>query len=215
MISLKIEIFNLTKVIQGRTILNSINYTFSNEPDGKIYGIEGINGSGKTMLMRVICGLVLPTEGTVQIDRNIVGKDISFPASVGLLLENPVFPDEFTGQKNLELLCAIKRSVTNQRISKTLSRVGLNPTDKRIFRKYSLGMKQRLGIAAAIVEDPDLIFLDEPFNALDENGIQMIQELILELKQKGKLIIMACHDKSLLHSLADETIKMADGKLIL
>lgn len=152
---MKVEINHLTKVIQGNVVLDDINACFScasGENGGRIYGIQGINGSGKTMLMRVICGLVLPTMGTVSIDGEIIGKGISFPRSIGLLLENPIFIDEFTGAKNLSLLCDIKRLVSQAQIGDTLRRVGLNPSDKRPFRKYSLGMKQRLGIAAAIVE---------------------------------------------------------------
>ena len=188
---MKVEINHLTKVIQGNVVLDDINACFScasGENGGRIYGIQGINGSGKTMLMRVICGLVLPTMGTVSIDGEIIGKGISFPRSIGLLLENPIFIDEFTGAKNLSLLCDI--------------------------RKYSLGMKQRLGIAAAIVESPDLILLDEPFNALDESGIKEIRDLLRELRQKGKLIVLTCHDRQQMESLADEIIAMREGRIV-
>lgn len=167
-----------------------------------------------SMLMRVICGLVLPTMGTVSIDGEIIGKGISFPRSIGLLLENPIFIDEFTGAKNLSLLCDIKRLVSQAQIGDTLRRVGLNPSDKRPFRKYSLGMKQRLGIAAAIVESPDLILLDEPFNALDESGIKEIRDLLRELRQKGKLIVLTCHDRQQMESLADEIIAMREGRIV-
>ena len=170
---MKVEINHLTKVIQGNVVLDDINACFScasGENGGRIYGIQGINGSGKTMLMRVICGLVLPTMGTVSIDGEIIGN--------------------------------------------TLRRVGLNPSDKRPFRKYSLGMKQRLGIAAAIVESPDLILLDEPFNALDESGIKEIRDLLRELRQKGKLIVLTCHDRQQMESLADEIIAMREGRIV-
>lgn len=201
----------------GNVVLDDINACFScasGENGGRIYGIQGINGSGKTMLMRVICGLVLPTMGTVSIDGEIIGKGISFPRSIGLLLENPIFIDEFTGAKNLSLLCDIKRLVSQAQIGDTLRRVGLNPSDKRPFRKYSLGMKQRLGIAAAIVESPDLILLDEPFNALDESGIKEIRDLLRELRQKGKLIVLTCHDRQQMESLADEIIAMREGRIV-
>ena len=200
---MKVEINHLTKVIQGNVVLDDINACFScasGENGGRIYGIQGINGSGKTMLMRVICGLVLPTMGTVSIDGEIIGKGISFPRSIGLLLENPIFIDEFTGAKNLSLLCDIKRLVSQAQIGDTLRRVGLNPSDKRPFRKYSLGMKQRLGI--------------EPFNALDESGIKEIRDLLRELRQKGKLIVLTCHDRQQMESLADEIIAMREGRIV-
>ena len=210
-------IHNRFLAIKGNVVLDDINACFScasGENGGRIYGIQGINGSGKTMLMRVICGLVLPTMGTVSIDGEIIGKGISFPRSIGLLLENPIFIDEFTGAKNLSLLCDIKRLVSQAQIGDTLRRVGLNPSDKRPFRKYSLGMKQRLGIAAAIVESPDLILLDEPFNALDESGIKEIRDLLRELRQKGKLIVLTCHDRQQMESLADEIIAMREGRIV-
>ena len=206
---MKVEINHLTKVIQGNVVLDDINACFScasGENGGRIYGIQGINGSGKTMLMRVICGLVLPTMGTVSIDGEIIGKGISFPRSIGLLLENPIFIDEFTGAKNLSLLCDIKRLVSQAQIGDTLRRVGLNPSDKRPFRKYSLGMKQRLGIAGAILHDP--------FNALDESGIKEIRDLLRELRQKGKLIVLTCHDRQQMESLADEIIAMREGRIV-
>ena len=205
---MKVEINHLTKVIQGNVVLDDINACFScasGENGGRIYGIQGINGSGKTML---------PTMGTVSIDGEIIGKGISFPRSIGLLLENPIFIDEFTGAKNLSLLCDIKRLVSQAQIGDTLRRVVLNPSDKRPFRKYSLGMKQRLGIAAAIVESPDLILLDEPFNALDESGIKEIRDLLRELRQKGKLIVLTCHDRQQMESLADEIIAMREGRIV-
>ena len=142
---MKVEINHLTKVIQGNVVLDDINACFScasGENGGRIYGIQGINGSGKTMLMRVICGLVLPTMGTVSIDGEIIGKGISFPRSIGLLLENPIFIDEFTGAKNLSLLCDIKRLVSQAQIGDTLRRVGLNPSDKRAKDAKAKGKKR-------------------------------------------------------------------------
>ena len=218
---MKVEINHLTKVIQGNVVLDDINACFScasGENGGRIYGIQGINGSGKTMLMRVICGLVLPTMGTVSIDGEIIGKGISFPRSIGLLLENPIFIDEFTGAKNLSLLCDIKRLVSQAQIGDTLRRVGLNPSDKRPFRKYSLGMKQRLGLAAALLGYPKLLILDEPTNgldpAVDESGIKEIRDLLRELRQKGKLIVLTCHDRQQMESLADEIIAMREGRIV-
>lgn len=166
------------------------------------------------MLMRMICGFILPTQGQVKIDGKVIGKDLSFPPDIGLLLENPVFIDEFTGLKNLSLLCGIRKKVSQLQIIDTLKRVGLDPNDKRVFHKYSLGMKQRLGIASAIVESPNLILLDEPFNALDELGVEQVHRLLNELRQEGKLILLACHDRHQMESLADEIIRMSDGRII-
>lgn len=211
---MKVEVCGLSKVLQGREVLHDVNLCFETGSEGKIYGLQGINGSGKTMLMRCICGLVLPTKGCVKIDEKIVGKDLSFPPSVGVLLENPVFVDEFTGLKNLSLLCGIKKRVTRDEICKTLLRVGLDPQDKRMFRKYSLGMKQRLGIAAAIVESPDLLLLDEPFNALDEAGVAMMHGLLNELRDENKLILLACHNRDEMESLADSVIRIEEGRII-
>ena len=209
---MKIELCQISKTIQGQPVLRDINLCFENQSCGKIYGIQGINGSGKTMLMRMICGFILPTQGQVKIDGKVIGKDLSFPPDIGLLLENPVFIDEFTGLKNLSLLCGIRKKVSQLQIIDTLKRVGLDPNDKRVFHKY--GMKQRLGIASAIVESPNLILLDEPFNALDESGVEQVHRLLNELRQEGKLILLACHDRHQMESLADEIIRMSDGRII-
>lgn len=211
---MKIELCQISKTIQGQPVLRDINLCFENQSCGKIYGIQGINGSGKTMLMRMICGFILPTQGQVKIDGKVIEKDLSFPPDIGLLLENPVFIDEFTGLKNLSLLCGIRKKVSQLQIIDTLKRVGLDPNDKRVFHKYSLGMKQRLGIASAIVESPNLILLDEPFNALDESGVEQVHRLLNELRQEGKLILLACHDRHQMESLADEIIRMSDGRII-
>lgn len=211
---MKVEVCGLSKTIQSREVLHDINLVFDSGNTGKIYGLQGINGSGKTMLMRCICGLVVPTTGCIKIDDKVVGKDMAFPPSIGVLLENPVFIDEFTGIKNLSLLCGIKKCVSKSEIQRTLVRVGLDPQDKRTFRKYSLGMKQRLGIAAAIVESPNLILLDEPFNALDEAGVSMIHDLLEELRNEKKLILLACHDKNQMEALADTIIHLAEGRVV-
>lgn len=211
---MKIELCQVSKTIQGQPVLCDINLCFENKSCGKIYGIQGINGSGKTMLMRMICGFILPTQGQVKIDGKVIGKDLSFPPDIGLLLENPAFIDEFTGFKNLSLLCGIRKKVSHQQIETALRRVGLDPYDKRAFHKYSLGMKQRLGIACAIVESPDLILLDEPFNALDESGVEQVHSLLDELRQEGKLILLACHDRQQMESLADEIIHMTEGRVV-
>lgn len=194
--------------MKGNRILNNVNLDLVG---GRVYGLQGPNGSGKTMLMRLICGLIRPTSGSVLIDGKQLFRDMAFPGSLGLLLENPSFLPEYTGLKNLELLASIRAFVHEDQITKTLSDVGLDPYDKRKYRKYSLGMKQRLGIAAAIMEKPDLIVLDEPTNALDDNGIEQVCALIRRERDRGALVLLACHDAHILEQLADEIFTVSEG----
>ena len=163
------------------------------------------------MLMRLISGLICPTEGQVFIDGKQLGKDMDFPSSMGLLIENPAFLPSYTGFENLRLLAQLRERVDEAQIRQTLADVGLDPNDKRKYRKYSLGMKQRLGIASAIMEQPKLILLDEPTNALDENGVAQIMELIRRERERGALIIIACHDAEILESISDEIFTVAGG----
>lgn len=207
---MEICIQNATKNIKGAMILDDVTLQLHG---GTIYGLQGPNGSGKSMLMRLISGLIRPTKGTVTIDGKILGKDMDFPASMGLLIEEPAFLVNHTGIKNLELLADIQGKARPKDIQDTIQRVGLNPYDKRVFGKYSLGMKKRLGIAAAIMEKPDLILLDEPTNALDDIGTEQICELIRRERDRGALIIVACHDAQLLESLADEIYSVYEGKV--
>lgn len=207
---MKIKISNVTKTIKKVVILDNINMELES---GKVYGLRGSNGSGKTMLMRAICGLIIPETGEIDIDGDILGKDISFPKSVGALIENPSFIGGYTGFKNLKLLASIQNKISDEGIRKAISAVGLHPDDKRTFKKYSLGMKQRLGIACAIMENPDIIILDEPVNALDENGIKLVRNILKEQKERGALIILACHDKEELRYLSDEIFEIYEGKI--
>lgn len=206
-----IKLENVSKVIKGRTVLDNISISFQ---EGKVYGIKGINGSGKTMLMRAISGLIYPTKGKIFIDRKQLGKDISFPENLGLLLENPAFLDSYTGIKNLEILASLNGKVEKDNIKKTLNKVGLDPDDKRKYRKYSLGMKQRLGIAAVIMDNPNILIFDEPLNALDVEGVSLFSNIIIEEKKKGKLIILSCHDEAKLEEYADVLLQMENGKII-
>lgn len=206
-----IEIKNLTKKIKKATVLEDINLKFT---EGKIYGLKGKNGSGKTMLMRAICGLILPTEGTIDINGDILGKDISFPKSIGALIENPSFIPGYSGYKNLKLLADIKGLIGEETIKEYISLVELDPEDKKKYKKYSLGMKQRLGIACAIMEDPDIVLLDEPLNALDEKGVLTVREILFKLRNEGKLIIIACHDREELELLSDEIFSIENGRII-
>ena len=206
-----IEIKDLTKSFDGVEVLSHISMTLES---GKIYGLVGRNGSGKTMLMRVICGLISATEGTVEIDGRILGKDMTFPESVGVLIENPAFIGNYTGFKNLKVLASIQNRIGDEQIRKALEDIGLDPDDKRTYRKYSLGMKQKLGIAAAVMENPDIIILDEPINALDDVSVEKVHDILEEQKKRGAVIIIACHDKEELDQLSDEIIEISDGRII-
>ena len=205
-----IKIENYSKKIKDTVVLENINMVLN---DGMIYGIQGENGSGKTMLMRGICGLIKGSEGCITIDGKVIGKDISFPEDIGILIENPSFIPKYTGYKNLKLVADIQGKVDKEEIIKTLQKVGLKPDDKRTYKKYSLGMKQRLGIACAIMGTPKLIILDEPFNGLDEKGVLQIRDVIKGLKQKNCIVIVACHDKEQLEYLSDEIYVIKEGKL--
>lgn len=207
---MQIKINNLTKKIHGTTVLNNISLEFNSN---KIYGLSGKNGSGKTMLMRAISGLIKPTTGEIIIGDGIMGKDFSFPPSIGVLIENPAFIPKYTGFKNLKLLASIQNKISDTEIKQTLNDVGLNPDDKRPYRKYSLGMKQRLGIACAIMERPEIILLDEPINALDESGVALIKELLLRFRDNS-IIIISCHDREELEYLSDEIFVMSEGRII-
>ena len=188
----KIVIKGLNKKIKGSPVLIDINLEFTG---GKVYGLKGKNGSGKTMLMRAVSGLITADSGTVSINGEVLGKQISFPRSIGVLIENPAFISNYTGFKNLSVLASIQKRIGDDRIRQTLEEVGLDPDDKRTYRKYSLGMKQRLGIAAAVMEYPDIIILDEPVNALDESGAMLVREILSKAKARGAIIILACHDR--------------------
>ncbi len=205
---MKIEVKSATKYIRGTLILKDVNLELEG---GKVYGLQGPNGGGKTMLMRLIGGLIRATKGQVLIDGKQLGKELDFPPSIGLLIENPAFLPGYTGLKNLQLLAQLQNRVGEQEIRTAIADVGLVPDDKRKFRKYSLGMKQRLGIAAAIMEAPELILLDEPTNALDEKGVAQIMELIRRERDRGALIILACHDAAILEDISDEIYTVAEG----
>lgn len=198
------------KSFKSVEVLKNINLTLES---GKVIGLKGKNGSGKTMLMRAISGLILPTSGKVYINDKELGRHISFPPSIGILIENPSFISNYTGFKNLKILASIQNRISDDEIRDAIRKVGLDPDDKRTFKKYSLGMKQRLGIAAAIMERPDIVILDEPINALDEAGAGLIKGLLDELKANGSLIIIACHDTEELNYLSDEIYEIYDGEI--
>ena len=207
----KISIKKLNKRIHKNQIIQDINVDFQG---GKIYGLKGYNGSGKTMLMRLIAGLILPTDGEILINGRRLGKDITFPDRIGILIENPSFLDGYTGYENLKLLADIQKRIDSEKIRKVLEQVGLDPDDKRKYRKYSLGMKQRLGIAAAVMEGNDILLIDEPTNALDTEGIVMVKDLLRREKERGALVIIACHEPAIIKELSDEIYTIENGRFV-
>ena len=206
----QIEIKNVTKIIKHNTVIDNVSLTVNS---GKITGLKGVNGSGKTMLMRLVSGLILPTSGEIIIDGETLGKDITFPRSIGTLIENPAFLDNYSGFQNLKLLASIQGKISDEEIREAIIAVELNPDDKKKFRKYSLGMKQRLGIAAAVMEHPNIIILDEPTNALDSDGVQMVKRILQKEKERGALILISCHDLDVLKELSDVIYLMNVGRL--
>lgn len=208
---MEIKVKNLSKKLSNNIVLDDINIDLCS---GKIYGFVGKNGSGKTMLMRAICGLILPTSGCVEIDGKVIGKDMSFPESVGALIENPGFISSYSGFKNLKTLAQIKNEISDDDIISILEQVGLDPYNKKSFRKYSLGMKQKLGIAGAVMENPKLLILDEPFNGLDEESVDKVRQLIMERRGKDSLTIISCHDSDEIDKICDEIITIKLGKIV-
>jgi ABC-2 type transport system ATP-binding protein len=208
---MEIKLSHVTKKIKGAVVLDDINYTFKG---GAIYGLSGKNGCGKTMLMRIIAGLIYPTAGEVIIDGKRLGVDISFPESLGILIENPSFLRGYTGRENLKMLADVQGGISKEDIDEVITLVGLNPEDKRKYHKYSLGMKQRLGIAAAIMGKPDVILLDEPINAIDESGVKQIRDVIRGLADENRIIIVACHDKDEMDYISDNILMMSEGHIV-
>lgn len=206
-----IRLKNVTKKIKQDILLDHISLEFRG---GKVYGLQGKNGSGKTMLMRAVCGLITLSDGEIDIDGEILHKDISFPRNIGALLENPSFLNGYTGLENLKLLADIRGRIEEKELRDCLAKVGLDADDKRVYRKYSLGMKQKLGIAAAVMGSPDIVILDEPINAIDEAGVEKVRGILRGLKERGSVIIVACHDREELELLSDEIIKISKGRII-
>lgn len=205
-----ISIENLNKQFKNQLVLNNINVKFSN---GHIYGIIGRNGSGKTVLLKCICGFLKPTTGVISVNHKIVGKDIDFPENLGFIIETPGFLLNYSGYKNLKYLASIRKKIDSNEIKESMSLVGLDSADKKHVGKYSLGMRQRLGIAQAIMEKPDILVLDEPMNALDKNGVEEMRRLFLKMKSEGKLILLTSHNREDIEILCDEVYEMEKGIL--
>ena len=207
---MNISIEHVTKKIKDATVLKDICLEMKG---GTVYGLQGKNGSGKTMLMRAISGLIRPTSGRIVINGEQLHKNISIPRSIGLLLENPSLLPEYDASQNLKLLAKMQGGVPEEEIRQLIRDVGLDDAGHKKVEKYSLGMKQRLGIAAAILGSPDIILLDEPINAIDGEGVEEIRSLILSLKNEKRIIIVACHDKEEMNLLADEIVHLRDGRI--
>lgn len=208
MITIKIK--NVTKKFKENVVIDNISMELES---GDVVGFRGINGSGKTMLMRLVAGLIYPTKGEIEVKGKILGKDIDFPESIGLLIENPAFLDGYSGFQNLKMLASIQQKVSDEEIKIMMRKVGLEPENKKKYKKYSLGMKQRLGIAGAVLEKPELIILDEPTNALDTAGIEMLKQVVKEEKERGAMIIISCHDTGILEELADKIYFLENGRV--
>ena len=203
-----IRLKDVYKTMKGTQVLKGVNLTVE---QGNIVGIRGINGSGKTMVLRAIAGLIR-VDGSVEIG----GKKMEpgeCPKDIGVLVEMPGFLPEFTGKKNLQLLGMLQEGVTEEDIDEAMNAVGLDPKDRRHYKKYSLGMKERLGIAQAILKKPKLILLDEPTNGIDSDGIQMLEELLWRLKEEGSTIVVTSHDRDFLDAVTSQCYEMKEGRL--
>ena len=200
-----IEVDHISKKFKSQEILRDVSISFEK---GKTYGLVGENGSGKTVLLKMLCGLIYPDSGSVVVDQKILGKQIDFPDNMGIIIEAPGFLSSYSGLKNLMYLASLRRKISKQQIEETMRLVGLDPKDKKHVGKYSLGMKQKLGIAQVIMENPDILILDEPMNGLDKKSVVCVRELLLQLKKQEKTIILASHIQKDIEILCDEVFEV-------
>ena len=206
-----IEVQNVVKRFRDQVVLKNVSISFEK---GQIHGIVGRNGSGKTVLFKCICGLMHPEEGVIFVNGKRVGRDVDMPEDIGAIIEAPGFLPNYSGYKNLRFLANIRRKIGKEEIVNVLKTVGLDPESRKHVGKYSLGMRQRLGIAQAIMEDPEILILDEPMNGLDNAGVQDIRALLLELKAQGKTILLASHNHEDIAALCDTVHEMDGGVLL-
>ncbi len=203
-----ISVQNVSKSFGEERVLKNVTRDFA---QGKIHGIVGNNGSGKTVLMKCVCGFLIPSEGKIYVEGKLVGRDVDFPKNLGLIIETPGFLPQLSGAKNLEILASLNKKIGLEQIAASIRRVGLDPGLKKPVGKYSLGMRQRLGIAQAIMENPKLLVLDEPLNGLDKHGAAEMRELLKGLKHEGKTILLASHNQQDIDELCDTVCEMDDG----
>lgn len=204
-----IFIEHVEKSFGREKVLSDVNLTIL---PGQICGIIGKNGSGKTVLMKCICGFLKPDKGSIKVNGKVVGRECDFPERIGVIIETPGFLPALSGYRNLKILADLKGEIGKKEILKTLKRVGLEGAMKKAVGKYSLGMRQRLGIAQAIMEEPDVLILDEPFNGLDKDGAASMRELVKELKAQGKAILLASHNAQDIEELCDVVHEMEEWK---
>ena len=205
-----IEIRHVSKSFKGENVLQDINLDLY---ENHIYGFVGRNGSGKSVLFKLICGYLHPDLGDVTVRGKQIGKDVDFPENLGALIENPGFLWQESAMSNLLYLAKITGKIGKREVMDAIRKVGLDTLSRKHVGKYSLGMKQRLGIAQAIMEDPDILILDEPMNGLDESGIDEMRNLILEFRRPGKIVLIASHNKEDIQILCDEVYEMKNGKI--
>lgn len=206
-----IVVEHLTKQFGEQMALRDVSLRFER---GKIYGVVGRNGSGKTVLFKCICGFLRPTIGTVTVDGKIIGQDTDIIPDAGMILENPGFLPGYSGLKNLLFLAGLRGKISRKDCAKAMEQVGLNPTDRKRVGQYSLGMRQRLGLAQAIMEDPSVLILDEPTNGLDDRAAKEIRNLLLGLRNRGKVILLASHNREDIEEMCDEVVRIDGGKVV-
>ncbi len=205
-----IQIQRVTKVYGKQTVLREVTVT---REAGTIYGLVGVNGSGKTTLMRCICGFTRPTSGRIYVGGDEIGRDVDFPRRTGIIIETPGFLPHYSGLRNLLILASVSRGADRARAEAVMRMVGLDPADRKRVGQYSLGMRQRLGIAQAIMEDPDILILDEPFNGLDASGMEEIHALFDTLRRQGKTILLASHSAADISRACDVVFEIRDGMM--
>lgn len=205
-----ISVKGISLKIKKDTILSDVNLELER---GMIHGLIGRNGSGKTMLMKCICGFVRPTSGTVYVDGKRIGKDVDFPQNVGIIIETPGFIPYYSGYRNLKILAGLRRRINDKDVLECMEEVGLKGAERKLVRKYSLGMRQRLGLAQAMMEKPDIFILDEPMNGLDNEGVEDVRKILLKLKEEGRTILLVSHNFEDIDVLCDNIYEIEHGKV--